>query len=104
MQSPTRRAEQARRGTAVDACLGVIESTLQAGDAITFTGFGKFHVTRRRPAGRQPPHRRAGADPGCERPEVLGRVAAQEGSELAGRVPAARPTARCHRAASPGGW
>ena len=43
--------------TAVDACLGVIESTLQAGDAITFTGFGKFHVTPRRPAGRQPPHR-----------------------------------------------
>ena len=27
--------------------LGVIESTLQSGDAITFTGFGKFHVTRR---------------------------------------------------------
>ena len=35
--------------TAVDACLGVIESTLQAGDAITFTGFGKFHVTRAPP-------------------------------------------------------
>ena len=34
-------------GAAVDACLGVIESTLQSGDAITFTGFGKFHVTRR---------------------------------------------------------
>ena len=36
-------------GTAVDACLGVIESTLQSGDAITFTGFGKFHVAERGP-------------------------------------------------------
>ena len=44
--------------TAVDACLGVIESTLQAGDAITFTGFGKFHVTRR--AARQGVNPRTG--------------------------------------------
>ncbi|HEY6076588.1 MAG TPA: HU family DNA-binding protein [Gaiella sp.] len=43
------RADLSKRdaGAAVDACLGVIESTLQSGDAITFTGFGKFHVTRR---------------------------------------------------------
>ena len=34
-------------GAAVDACLGVIESTLQNGDSVAFTGFGKFHVTRR---------------------------------------------------------
>ena len=45
-------------GAAVDAALGVIESTLQNGDSITFTGFGKFHVTRRAArAGREPPHR-----------------------------------------------
>ena len=34
-------------GAAVDAALDVIERTLVAGDSITFTGFGKFHVTRR---------------------------------------------------------
>ena len=34
-------------GAAVDACLDVIERSLQNGDAVTFTGFGKFHVTRR---------------------------------------------------------
>ena len=34
-------------GSAVDAALGVIESTLSSGDSITFTGFGKFHVTHR---------------------------------------------------------
>ena len=34
-------------GTAIDAALEVIEGTLVAGDSITFTGFGKFHVTRR---------------------------------------------------------
>src|SRR4029079_19392621 len=34
-------------GSAVDAALDVIEGTLKNGDAITFTGFGKFHVTRR---------------------------------------------------------
>jgi DNA-binding protein HU-beta len=44
---------------AVDAALGVIERTLQNGDAITFTGFGKFHVTRR--AARQGVNPRPGA-------------------------------------------
>ena len=34
-------------GSAVDAALDVIEGTLKNGDAITFTGFGKFHVTKR---------------------------------------------------------
>lgn len=34
-------------GAAVDATLDVITSTLQSGDAVTFTGFGKFHTTRR---------------------------------------------------------
>jgi DNA-binding protein HU-beta len=33
--------------SAVDAALDVIEDTLSNGDSITFTGFGKFHVTRR---------------------------------------------------------
>ena len=46
-------------GTAVDAALGVIESTLRNGESITFTGFGKFHVTRR--AARQGVNPRTGA-------------------------------------------
>jgi DNA-binding protein HU-beta len=43
---------------AVDAALGVIETTLSNGDSITFTGFGKFHVTRR--AARQGVNPRTG--------------------------------------------
>jgi DNA-binding protein HU-beta len=34
-------------GSAVDAVLDTITDTLKKGDAVTFTGFGKFHVTRR---------------------------------------------------------
>jgi len=34
-------------GAAVDAFLDVVTSTLQGGDSVTFTGFGKFHTTRR---------------------------------------------------------
>ena len=34
-------------GTAVDAVIDVITDTLRGGDAVTFTGFGKFHTTRR---------------------------------------------------------
>jgi DNA-binding protein HU-beta len=34
-------------GNAVEAVLDVITGTLMAGDAVTFTGFGKFHTTRR---------------------------------------------------------
>ncbi len=45
-------------GAAVDACLGVIENTLRNGDAVAFTGFGKFHVTRR--AARQGVNPRTG--------------------------------------------
>jgi DNA-binding protein HU-beta len=45
-------------GTAVDAALEVIERTLVSGDSITFTGFGKFHVTRR--AARQGVNPRTG--------------------------------------------
>ena len=45
-------------GAAVDAALDVIERTLQNGDAITFTVFGKFHVTRR--AARQGVNPRTG--------------------------------------------
>ena len=33
--------------TAVDAFLDVVTGTLMAGDSVTFTGFGKFHTTRR---------------------------------------------------------
>ena len=45
-------------GSAVDAALDVIEGALKNGDAITFTGFGKFHVTRR--AARQGVNPRTG--------------------------------------------
>jgi DNA-binding protein HU-beta len=45
-------------GAAVDAALDVIESTLRNGDSITFTGFGKFHVSRR--ASRQGVNPRTG--------------------------------------------
>ena len=34
-------------GAAVDAFLETVEETLKAGDAVTFTGFGKFHTTHR---------------------------------------------------------
>jgi DNA-binding protein HU-beta len=44
--------------SAVDAALDVIEGALKNGDAITFTGFGKFHVTRR--AARQGVNPRTG--------------------------------------------
>ncbi len=32
---------------AVDAFLDVVTSALMAGDTVTFTGFGKFHTTKR---------------------------------------------------------
>ncbi|MSO57968.1 MAG: HU family DNA-binding protein [Thermoleophilia bacterium] len=32
---------------AVDAFIGTVTSTLQGGDSVTFTGFGKFSVSRR---------------------------------------------------------
>ena len=34
-------------GDAVDAVLDTITATLSRGDSVTFTGFGKFHTTRR---------------------------------------------------------
>jgi DNA-binding protein HU-beta len=34
-------------GAAVDAFLDVVTSTLKSGDAITFTGFGKFSTAQR---------------------------------------------------------
>jgi DNA-binding protein HU-beta len=34
-------------GSAVDAVLKSIESALQSGDEVSFTGFGKFHVAER---------------------------------------------------------
>lgn len=34
-------------GEAVEAVLDTITRALQAGDTVTFTGFGKFHTTRR---------------------------------------------------------
>jgi len=32
---------------AVDAFLATVEESLKGGEAVTFTGFGKFHVTHR---------------------------------------------------------
>jgi DNA-binding protein HU-beta len=34
-------------GTAVDAVISSIEESLQSGDEVSFTGFGKFHVANR---------------------------------------------------------
>jgi DNA-binding protein HU-beta len=34
-------------GAAVDAVISSIEESLQAGDEVSFTGFGKFHVANR---------------------------------------------------------
>ena len=34
-------------GAAVDAVISSIESALQAGEEVNFTGFGKFHVAER---------------------------------------------------------
>ena len=34
-------------GSAVDAVIDCITDALRSGDAVTFTGFGKFHTTRR---------------------------------------------------------
>lgn len=34
-------------GEAVEAFLSTVEEALKAGDSVTFTGFGKFHVTHR---------------------------------------------------------
>jgi DNA-binding protein HU-beta len=34
-------------GTAVDAVIDCITDALRKGDAVAFTGFGKFHTTRR---------------------------------------------------------
>jgi DNA-binding protein HU-beta len=34
-------------GAAVDAFLATVEGALKSGESVTFTGFGKFHVTHR---------------------------------------------------------
>ena len=34
-------------GSAVDAVISTIETTLKSGDEVSFTGFGKFHVAQR---------------------------------------------------------
>jgi DNA-binding protein HU-beta len=34
-------------GSAVDAVISSIEDSLRAGDEVSFTGFGKFHVANR---------------------------------------------------------
>ena len=70
-------------GSAVDAALDVIEGTLRNGDAITFTGFGKFHVTRR--AARQGVNPRTGEPvqiAAANVPKFSRRFAAQEGRQL----------------------
>ena len=73
-------------GEAVDAVLDTITDTLKAGDAVTFTGFGKFSTSAARGAyGRQPAHGRAGSDPGDDRAEVHGRECAQDAVNVEGR-------------------
>ena len=44
-----RRADLSRRdaGTAVDAVLDIDHRALRSGDKVAFTGFGKFHTSRR---------------------------------------------------------
>ena len=69
---------------AVDAFLDSVTEALKGGDAVSFTGFGKFSRTAaRRAAGRQPAHGRARADPGGHRAQVLRRQPAQAGAPLA---------------------
>ena len=34
-------------GSAVDAVISTIESSLKSGEEVSFTGFGKFHVAKR---------------------------------------------------------
>jgi len=43
---------------AVDAVISMIESSLKSGTEVAFTGFGKFHVSKR--AARQGVHPRTG--------------------------------------------
>lgn len=45
-------------GAAVDAFLDTIQETLQRGSDVTFSGFGKFHVTER--GAREGVHPRTG--------------------------------------------
>ena len=69
----------------------------------TFTGFGKFHATRR--AARQGVNPRTGepgADRRCERAEVLGRLAAEEGAELVLSREAGSPRSGIPPRGSPG--
>lgn len=49
VDSVASKAGMSRRdaGTAVDAVLDCITDALRGGDQVTFTGFGKFHTTRR---------------------------------------------------------
>ena len=72
-------------GAAVDAFLETVEETLKAGETVNFTGFGKFHThASGGPHGCQPAQpEREGPDPGGDRAEVLGRLGAQEGRQLA---------------------
>ncbi len=57
---------------AVDAVLDAITGALAAGDEVSFTGFGKFHVAERGPApGREPAHRRADHHPGRQSSALL---------------------------------
>ncbi len=49
VDSVARKANLSKKdaGEAVEAVLDTITGALMAGDTVTFTGFGKFHTTRR---------------------------------------------------------
>ena len=59
-------------GAAVDAVLATISDTLKKGGDVAFTGFGKFHVTKR--------SARTGVNPpgALLMPDVLGRLGSYE--------------------------
>ena len=73
------RAGMSKRdaGVAVDAVLDTITSALKNGDAVTFTGFGKFSTSARAARMGVNPHGREGHDPGDDRSQVLRRKLAQ---------------------------
>ena len=71
-------------GTAVDAVIKSIEDALSAGEDVTFTGFGKFHVAyARRPRGSQPAHGRDDDDRREQGAALHRGLGPQEGRQVA---------------------
>ena len=74
---------------AVDAFLDSVTDALKRGDAVTFTGFGKFSTAQR--AAREGVNPRNPSQkvhiPAATRAEVLGRQHAQDGRQGLRRAP-----------------